>query len=153
MWAPSVKTPVWTDKWKEASRGLLGVVENGQRPGRPAALGRGWGKKKNGCLVCRGALKSHPWGPAGGGAGRGLGTGEAEPRRASRKKRPGAGSLPVNRWSSRCRRRKQRKGASLAPRCVRPQLLKRPNKAGPLLWQLPWKGLVPTHLPPAPIPH
>lgn len=46
-------------------------------------------------------------------------------------------------------KKKAWKGGIPGPCCVWLQLLKRPNHAGPIFWQLPRKGCVPTRLPPA----
>ena len=46
--------------------GPPGEEEPGQRPGRAAELGRSWGRKERGGLVCGGAPKGHSRGPAGG---------------------------------------------------------------------------------------
>ena len=43
--------------------GPPGEEEPGQRPGRAAELGRSWGRKESGGLVCGGAPKGHSRGP------------------------------------------------------------------------------------------
>lgn len=132
------KCSEWPVRWREAGRALWGRKSSG-KAWKPIYAGKGRGEKGEWGSGLPGSPEEFPQRPGKGSRSRKrpLGTGEAEPSGAGRKKRRRAGSLLRNRWQSRCKRRKQRKGASPAPRCVWPQLLKRPNKASPLLWQLP----------------